>query len=126
MKRTWYLLFLIIAVVSVSCSEDDEKSASITIEQRSLQESMFSFYLYVDEGVDEGVAYTTIQEDGDAALTAEGVKQHASKLQMNVKSGGPYVGSFTNLEPQTSYVIYAFLEIDGEANGLSTMRITTP
>jgi len=129
MKRAWYLNFFVLTLLFSACSESEEEDAilpsSITLEERIIQDTKLSFYAWVDESVTEGMTYAAIEEEGEAALTAELIKTHSSKIQKEVQAGVPFLGNFGGLKSQTNYVIYSFVEVDGVASGVATMNVTT-
>ncbi|MEM9671693.1 MAG: hypothetical protein ACFB15_25625 [Cyclobacteriaceae bacterium] len=126
MKRAWYLSSFVLTLLFSACSEDEEvvQPANLTIQERIVDETKLSFSIMVDESVTEGTTYAAIQEEGEAALTADLIKNHSTKLQKQVSSVA-FIGSFGSLEPKTNYVIYAFVETDGVAGGVATMNVTT-
>lgn len=127
MKRAWYLSFFVLTLLFSACSEEEDivKPSNVTLEERIIQDTKLSFYVWIDESVTEGMTYAAIQEQGEAALTAELIKSHSSKIQKEVQVGAPFLGNFGGLESQTNYTIYSFVEVDGVASDVATMNVTT-
>ena len=128
MKRVWYLSFVMLTLVFSACAEDDaaEQPSFLTLEERNIQSNSASFYLRANENAGDGMAYFGIAEASDPAPTASSLKNDSATSSTAISGGEFKIASFLSLTPGTSYVIYAFMEIDGSESQLATLAITTP
>ncbi len=127
MKRILYFSFALLALFVSSCSEEDaaEKPSFLTLEERIIQPTLVSFNIRVNEAAGEGMVYFNIYDSADPAPTANNLKGNRTTQSLAMKSGGFTFGNFQGLTPSTSYVIYGFMESDGVAGDVVSLKITT-
>lgn len=127
MKRTWYLSFALLALLISACSDDEaaEKLSFLTLEEKIVNTTLFSIYLRVQEGSGDGIVYYSIANESDQAPTVSSLKSRAGTSSVAL-SGGTFTSAvFQGLSPNTAYMVYAFMEVDGIAGELVSLRVTT-
>jgi len=127
MKRLLYFSFALLTLFVLSCSEDDaaEKPSFLTLEERVVGPTSFSFYLRAAEGAGDGMAYFNIADESDSAPTVSSLKSNVSTQSVALSDGEFTFGSFLGLSPSTTYMVYAFMEVDGTEGELVSLRVTT-
>lgn len=126
MKRPAYLFLFILIVFCASCSEDESvnKPAAPTLQQDNVYNNSVSYRVIIDESISSGSSFAAIQKEGSTALTHEEIK---SRSQAQTVSGGQVnKASFSGLNFQTSYVIYAFIEVEGVTSDITTLNVSIP
>lgn len=127
MNRAWYLSFALLILFFSACAEDEaaEGPSFLTLEERIIQSNTASFYVRANENAGEGMAYFNIIEESDPAPTTSSLKSDASTQSVALSGGNFTLGSFLGLSPGTTYIIYAFMEVDGVEGELVSMKFTT-
>ncbi|WKN46188.1 hypothetical protein [Tunicatimonas pelagia] len=131
MKRAWYFISFIIIALFSACSEDDaaeEPSPSpftLTLEENVVEADYFSFNLQVTEEASGGIIYYSLADESDSVPTTSALK-NAPGTQSVASSGvDPVSETFRELSPNTTYTVYAFIEVDGAEGELVSLQVTT-
>ncbi|MEM8965374.1 MAG: hypothetical protein AAGE93_03080 [Bacteroidota bacterium] len=127
MKRIWHLSFVLLVLFVWGCSEDEaaEQPSFLTLEERIVQPTLISFNLRVKEEAGEGMVYFNIFDPSDPVPTTAELKGDQTTQSIAMKGGGFTFGNFQGLTPNTSYVIYGFMEVGGVEGKLTSLQVTT-
>ncbi|MEM9829353.1 MAG: hypothetical protein AAF944_01870 [Bacteroidota bacterium] len=127
MKRVLYLSFALLTLFIWGCSEDEaaETPSFLSLEERVINNTSFSFFIRAAEGAGNGTVHFLILDKSDPAPTTSDIRSNSATTRVSLSGGGTTIGSTLGVSPNTTYMVYAFMEVDGVEGELVSLEITT-